>query len=987
MSKKSSHIIEVLLGLSISGVVAWSYLTRWEPVEAFSLQTYDIFSKFKQTEPKVNDIQIVGIDDESLSNIGRWPWPRAIVAQLLDEVANHGAKVVGLNIGYYDADQNQGVKEINDLHDSYKNLFSKNQKNLKRAGLSGAFEDFLYKLEEAQLNLDGDAILATSIQELGTVVMPMFFTPGEPLGDNLQTLPEYFTTESINLKPVDGTYPHVPMSIAATIPIEPFAASALAIGHENLSTDSDGTVRRIAPLIQYGNSFYPSFGVQIVREFLNLDRDAFEWNLNEGYKLRKARIPIDEDAMNYLLFSGPAGTFKHHSAIDVLTGALQEGAFKNKLVLIGLTATGVGTSFVTPGGQRMTGLEIWATHLENILNQRFITRPPWAFYAEWGAIALAALLVVFVLPFVRAKASIPLAAVAFVGLLGTSGFLFIEKGMWFSPTYGVVLLVAGFAVLVGRRLIFTERKKELVEAEGLETNKMLGLSFQGQGMLDLAFEKFSRCPIDSQMKDLLYNLGLDMERKRMYTKAAAVYEHIGSNDPKYKDIQKKIELLKKAGEGAVFGSVGKKGSDATVVVDGLGQNTTLGRYEVIKELGRGAMGIVYLGKDPKINRQVAIKTLQFDDDVSDEQMKSIKERFFREAESAGNLTHPNIIRIFDAGEDQDVAYIAMELLEGKDLKVRCEKNNLYPIPKVIKSIANIADALDYAHKQGVVHRDIKPANIMELNDGSLRITDFGIARIQASSKTATGAVLGTPAYMSPEQINGKKVDGRSDIFSLGITFFELLTGEKPFHADSIAALLYRIANTAHPDAREYNKDIPESVIPIINKALAKESENRYQTAGEMAEDLNRCFSQLSTLKATPPPVAPTLESPPPVENKVEIKKEEESILPPPPPPIEITEQKEEQGSDFLSELQETFAIKENGSKEPNGSKKSDDTFEIVDSNTDLPNEEPEDKTEVLMPELNTPSPIAKKLKEEEIDWESTIILPPDDTDSSGEKSA
>src|SRR5262249_36609340 len=159
-----------------------------------------------------------------------------------------------------------------------------------------------------------------------------------------------------------------------------------------------------------------------------------------------------------------------------------------------------------------------------------------------------------------------------------------------------------------------------------------------------------------------------------------------------------------------------------------------------------------------------------------------------EAESAGNLTHPNIIRIFDAGEDQDVAYIAMELIEGTDLKGFCDKSNLFPIPKVLDYVAQVADALAYAPKQGLVHRDIKPGNIMLLKDGTLRITDFGIARIQATSKTATGAVLGTPAYMSPEQINGQRVDGRADIFSLGVTLFELLTGEKPFAADSIAAL-------------------------------------------------------------------------------------------------------------------------------------------------------------------------------------------------------
>jgi serine/threonine-protein kinase len=474
---------------------------------------------------------------------------------------------------------------------------------------------------------------------------------------------------------------------------------------------------------------------------------------DEGLSLFKAKIPLDEEAKTYLEFAGPAGTFKRYSAVDVLSGAIPEKALANKIVLLGVTAPGLAPAFVVPSGESFTGLEIWATHIENILSQHFITRPPWAVKAEWGMIALAALVVILILPMLRARFAIPVAAVCFFGCLGASWFLFVKQGFWVSPTYGAFLLLSGFAVIVGKRLVFTEKGKELVEAEGVETNKMLGLSFQGQGMLDLAFEKFRRCPLDGSMKDLLYNLGLDMERKRQFSKAAAVYEHIAAKEPKYKDIQDKITLLKKAGEGAVFGSVGKKGNDATVVVEGLGQHTTLGRYEVMKELGRGAMGIVYLGKDPKINRQVAIKTLRFEEDMDAEQTKSVKERFFREAESAGNLTHPNIIRIFDAGEDQEVAYIAMELLDGHDLKSNCDKNNLLEMNRVVDIVAQVASGLDYAHKQGVVHRDIKPANIMMLKDGTLRITDFGIARIQATSKTATGAVLGTPAYMSPEHVN------------------------------------------------------------------------------------------------------------------------------------------------------------------------------------------------------------------------------------------
>ncbi|OVE78409.1 hypothetical protein BVX98_00165 [bacterium F11] len=877
MRSKYRFLIEITIGLVISVGIAWSFLSRTTFIETASLKTYDLLINFRAPASKSNAIKIIEIDEESVQSLGRWPWPRSIVAALIDELFGYGAKVIGVNIFFSDADQNEGLEEISRLEESFREILDETRLRLRRKRISLVrFDEFLQDLEDTRMSLNGDKILSRSIDEAGNVILPMYFTPGVPQGENLDPLPTYFEKEEV--KGSTSEEIDLPLSIAAGVPLTDFGSVAAAIGHSNLDPDLDGTVRRMAPVMKYGDRVYPSFGLQIIREYKNLPRDAFGWDSSTEFALRSFKVPIDDSGTTFLQFAGPAGTFDRHSALDVLAGAVPEKELMNKMVLVGLTAPGLGQNFVVPSGEAFTGLELLATHIDNILSQRFMSRPTWASHLEWGFIGICALFIILGLPFLRGRFSVPLALIIFLGVAGTSAFLFVKKGMWVTPVYGLSLLLVGFLFSLGRRLLFTEKGKELVEAEGLETNKMLGLSFQGQGMLDLAFEKFRKCPLDSQMKDLLYNLGLDMERKRQFAKAAAVYEHIGSVDLKYKDIQKKIELLKKAGEGAVFGSVGKKGSDATVVVEGLGQSTTLGRYEVVRELGRGAMGIVYLGKDPKINRQVAIKTLRFEEDVDEEQAKSIKERFFREAESAGNLTHPNIIRIFDAGEDQDVAYIAMELIEGEDLKRSCEKANLLPFERVVEYVAQVAEALAFAHNQGVVHRDIKPGNIMLLANGTLRITDFGIARIQATSKTATGAVLGTPAYMSPEQVNGKKVDGRADIFSLGVTLFELLTGEKPFVADSIAALLYRIANVDHPDPREFNPKLPEAIVPVINKALAKDLENRYQTADDMARDLRTCLNQMIGTAPAPIPIAINPEKPP-----APPKKENIASVPPKPP--------------------------------------------------------------------------------------------------------
>src|SRR5574341_915878 len=271
----------------------------------------------------------------------------------------------------------------------------------------------------------------------------------------------------------------------------------------------------------------------------------------------------------------------------------------------------------------------------------------------------------------------------------------------------------------------------------------------------------------------------------------------------------------------------------------------LGRYKVLKELGRGAMGVVYLGKDPTIQRFVAIKTMRLDEIDDDEKLQDFKARFFREAESTGRMSHPNIVTVYDAGEEQNLGFIAMELLEGTPLKQYARKPKLLPPKDVLLMLATVADALDYAHQQGVVHRDIKPANIMITKDQTVKVMDFGIAKMASSSKTQTDIVLGTPTYMSPEQITGKKVDGRSDIFSLGIVLFELLAGQPPFTADNVSALLFTITHNPHPAIHTIRKDLPPMVQDILDRALQKELPQRYRRAGEFAHDLRACLHSLA----------------------------------------------------------------------------------------------------------------------------------------------
>jgi serine/threonine protein kinase len=269
----------------------------------------------------------------------------------------------------------------------------------------------------------------------------------------------------------------------------------------------------------------------------------------------------------------------------------------------------------------------------------------------------------------------------------------------------------------------------------------------------------------------------------------------------------------------------------------------LGRYEVLGELGQGAMGVVYKAKDPLIDRVVAIKTINLG--LAMDEKEEYEGRFYQEAKAAGRLNHPNIVTIYDVGKSGDVAYIAMEFLEGRELRDILNEGALLPIDQVLNIVAQVAQGLAYAHQHDIVHRDVKPSNIMVIRDGHVKITDFGIARMASSSvRTQTGMVLGSPKYMSPEQVMGKNIDQRSDIFSLGVMLHEMLTGQAPFNGENVNAIMYQTLNAVPPPPSMLNKAVPEMVDFIVAKALAKGLEDRYQNAKDFAVDLRTCCDTL-----------------------------------------------------------------------------------------------------------------------------------------------
>ena len=367
-----------------------------------------------------------------------------------------------------------------------------------------------------------------------------------------------------------------------------------------------------------------------------------------------------------------------------------------------------------------------------------------------------------------------------------------------------------------------------------------------EGQLDHAFSILVAGPTEPESIELLYRLGLAYERDRNYAGAAEAYRTISDQDPEYRDVKTRLQQAT-SDDTVVMGSAGGGRRPLMVNQPTEPELTTLGRYVVEREIGKGAMGVVYLGRDPRINRVVAIKAIALAEEFHGDEVSDARHRFFREAETAGRLSHPDIVTVYDVGEDQGLAYIAMEFLRGWHLNSCAEPDNLLDADTVLDLAARAADALHYAHSENVVHRDIKPANIVyDSHRGNLKITDFGIARLTDNSRTKTGIVLGTPSYMSPEQLEGENVNGRSDLFSLGVTLYQLLTGHLPFQAKSMTQLMFRIANSQHRPITEHRPDLSPELSALIDRALEKDPMERFSDGVAMAAALRACSVELST---------------------------------------------------------------------------------------------------------------------------------------------
>ena len=787
-------------------------------------------------------IAVIAIDDQSIANIGRWPWPRDVHAKLIDQLAAAKAKTIVHTAFFFEPQVDRGLVFIRKMKDVLGSPVAAGADG--SVVPSGTNEQLAKVISEAEVALDTDAILAASIKNAGNVLLPSVFTLGEPQGKPDKPLPPYALKSALD----ETTGFSVP-AFKGQQPIESLGAAAAGIGHLNQFQDVDGAVRQEPLLVNYFGKAVPSMALLAAVKSLNLVSGDIKLNTGESVQIGKLRVKTDESALMLPQFyKGKDGkpAFVVDSFYDVLNGKIPMSKYADKIVIIGATAAGVGVQFPVPGYPGLSPAETIAHITSSILSEHFIVQPGWGVWATLVIFLIVAAYVIAALPRLSAGMAAGITLALFIVLLGAEFGLLSGTALWLKLVFPATLLVLGHLALTTKRFLMTEAGKIKSDEESAETSRMMGLALQGQGQLDMAFDRFRRVPMNEAVMGNLYSLALDFERKRQFNKAQAVYEHMAAFNANYKDIKAKLNRAKHLSETVMLGGGGAHPGGTMLLDGGAVEKPMLGRYQVEKELGKGAMGIVYLGKDPKIGRVVAIKTMALSQEFEGDELVDARERFFREAETAGRLQHQNIVTIFDAGEEHDLAYIAMEFLKGKDLADACKEGQLLPVTKVLSIVGRVAEALAYAHRQNVVHRDIKPANIMfdNLSD-TVKVTDFGIARITDSSKTKTGMVLGTPSFMSPEQLAGKKVDGRSDLYSLGVMLFQMLAGVLPFRGDSMAELMFKIANEEAPDIRIIKKEVPESLANLVALALSKRPETRYQDGDQFAADLRQVTASLS----------------------------------------------------------------------------------------------------------------------------------------------
>ncbi len=805
---------------AVAAVLA-SYTPHAHRLETLLL---DWGTRFLPTAERPVSVAVVAIDQATLDAQGSWPWPHERLASVVARLQEFRPSAIGLALPLSEAQTPAALATL-------------------RAELDTLDPSLRARATAWLKRLDGDARLAASIAAAGSVVLSAETTaaPGASLA--APDLERFAIASPLEQTPwhrllLAGLLsPPGPQELDIRTPLPRLLDGAAALGVAG-SHRQGQTVSGVRTATRVASRYLPGFELALLTAARRQDPSGL--SLTPGTPLRIG--PDGETgAADLGYYPRPANAVAVYSLGDILRDDTLAGELRGKALLVGLTAPALAPRLRGPLGQPHTPVSWSAQVLGSMLESSSLAVPGWAHGAQRALVIVLALYLIALPPSWHRLRAPLISGLTAAALLNAGLAALVVRGIWL-PVLGPALFLIGLQSL----LALAWRRQSLLRTlrqQAAQARVELGKNLQSQGQLDPAMDQFVRCLPAPDALESLYELGLEYERRRQVSRAQDVYTRLETAAGDFRDASERRRQLAKLSDR--FPNAGGVSAGRTLVLDSpMIELPVLGRYRLQRELGSGAMGTVYLAVDPTIGREVAIKALPLLADHEGPEQEAAA-RFFREAEAVGRLDHPNIVSVYDAGQEHDLAYMAMDYVPGESLDAWTHASTLLPVWEVLEAAAQVAEALAYAHGRKVVHRDIKPSNIIyDRASGVAKITDFGVARMADSNRTRTGTILGSPSYMSPEQVAGGKVDGRSDLFSLGTTLYQLLSGSLPFTGDSVANVMYQIANAKTSPLRKARRGLPVSVTRLVMRALQKDPSRRFASGAEMAKAIRKCRGQL-----------------------------------------------------------------------------------------------------------------------------------------------
>ena len=851
MSKYSSYILYLL----ISVLVVILYVNDVGPMSSWQQSINDWLTGLTAPDGERPNLVIVEIDQKAEAAYGAWPWNHDLTADLLAAIG--GAQPRAL------------VADIDLSEDAAQDS----------AGYTG--------------------ILAGQLSWIPNVVLP-YDIALSTFRSSRTNNPEYLFDNTLAVDNPLGILDEDASLLVRKVflPAEKLLAAKPRLGFEYTMPDADRILRRQALVMNYEGYYYPSLELAAAATYLKLPPDQVTVVGNKMILVGTQRtIPIGDGSLYYARHYPPA-SFETCSAADILAEGFDFDRLRGKLVLVGSADNSRSELFDTPATSETPALVVKASVIENVINDHMIKVADGISVLLMIALFVGGAVCAFVLPMVNLKLRLTIIAGALVIGAGATYYLAAFSSYLIQSSY-IVLELLLFAI-AAPFIDTVARKASAVATHGEGDKPLTPIKRKvRQEEIEQAplreLKEESRRTNAADLETVVLPRGDDADWNSMTAADPDRDEAVPFEDPQAISLDEEPEpvpadpsdvdsdIVTAPGPDEVIldedddlivtgnsqdigagrseaGIISSDGASSESTIAGQGNEdqppaylsdsnknmpTSLGRYQVSGMLGKGAMGNVYRGIDPAINRPVALKTIRLDFVDDPEEEAELKERLHREAQAAGKLSHPNIVTIYDVGSEGQLQYIAMEYLEGQTLEEMIKKKVRFNYRILSQIIIQICAALQYAHEREIIHRDIKPANIMILKDYQIKVMDFGIARVESHSMTKTGIAMGTPNYISPEQLRGQSIDKRADLFSLGVVIYELLVGKRPFRGENITSLIYSVLNHEPEKPSDVNPQIPLLFDQIVAKALQKDSKQRYQKATELIADLTEFVEAFS----------------------------------------------------------------------------------------------------------------------------------------------